>query len=184
LPLVAGFYEVTIDITRTSGSVRVGLGLGGDASYTDYFDTTGSHTEIIYYDDVADQIVGIYPNTTDDFVGSVDSISVKEVTYNSWDANGSWLFSDGLACHTEGTTGLLEESVANYITANDYYYLEVTVSGYVQGSCDVYIANVLAGTITANGTFRYYDTNNRFWANCYYSVNCKYLGDRFIKLYW
>jgi hypothetical protein len=158
LPLVVGFYEVTINITRTSGSVRVGLGLGGNASYTNYIDQSGSYTEIIYYNDVADQIVGIYPNTTDDFVGSVDSISVKEVTYNSWDANGSWLFADGLACHTEGTTGLLEESVANYIVGNSYYYIEVTISGYVQGSLDVYISDALAGTVTANGTFRYYDT--------------------------
>jgi hypothetical protein len=151
-------YRISITLTRTAGSVFVRLGNTAGSTATPVIEETGTFTfDIPFLDSgVGDDAIYIVPSSS--FDGNIDTISLKLVTYNDWDLNGSWEISDGLACHTEGTTGLLEESVANYIVGNSYYYIEVTISGYVQGSLDVYISDALAGTVTANGTFRYYDT--------------------------
>jgi len=157
-PLVVGFYQIEIDITRVSGSVYVKLGDPGTLSRTDSFDSTGVHTQVVYFSDILDQLVSICPDDTDDFDGSINSISVKPVTYGSWNPNGGWLLDGGQACHIEGSTGILEESVADYIEADEYYEIGVTITGYISGEVDVYIANVLAGTISGNGTFYLYAT--------------------------
>lgn len=156
--LTAGFYRIVIDITRVSGSVRVQMGDGATRTLTQYLDETGVYTIDVFYGDTLDQLVAIEPNTTDDFDGWINSISIKQITYNSWTPTQGWDLSNGMACHTSGQTGTLQESVANYIVANDYYEIGVTVTGYIAGSVDVYIANVLAGTINSNGTFYFYGT--------------------------
>lgn len=156
--LTAGYYQISIDITRTSGSVRVRMGDGSGQTLTDYFAETGSYTVNVYYGDTLDQIVAIDVNPDDDFDGTINSISVKEITYNKWTPTIGWSLNDGYACHSSGSTGTLEQSVADYINVNSYYELNLTVTGYVAGTCGVYIANVLVGTISANGTFYYYGT--------------------------
>jgi hypothetical protein len=155
---VGEIYEIEITFTRTAGSLFVRLGLTSGSTTTPIMEETGTYTYQIPFLDagVGDDNLYIVPSS--DFDGSVTSVSLKLATYTDWDGNGSWEFSSGLACHTEGTTGLLEETVANYITANQYHKITVTVSGYVQGSCDVYVSDVLAGTISANGTFTYWCT--------------------------
>lgn len=155
--LVSGdVYRVEIALTRTAGTVYVQLGDGSGRTTTPVIEETGTFTYDIYFFDALDPNIYIYPSS--DFDGSIESISLKPVTYNSWDLNASWEISDGIACHIDGTTGLLEESVANYIDANGYYYIDVTISGYVAGTLDVYISDALAGQVTSNGTFRYYAT--------------------------
>lgn len=150
------YYTISIDIVRTAGSLVVYLGEAAGSTASATLEETGTYTFVLPFLDALDNIIRIIPSS--DFDGSVDNVSVKELTYNSWDLNASWEITDGIACHIEGTTGLLEESVANYIDADDYYYIDVTVTGYVAGELEVYIADALAGTVTSNGTFRYYAT--------------------------
>lgn len=158
VPLVAGFYQITIDITRVAGSVYVQLGDGGSSVRTSSFDTTDTHTEIVYLSTGLNQLVSICPNTADDFTGWVNSVSVKLVTFNAWDPNASWTLGDDTACHIEGSTGILTETVADYMLIGEYWEVEITASGVVAGTVDVYISDILAGTISTSGTFRYYGT--------------------------
>jgi len=154
-PLVAGYYLIVIDITRTAGSVYVKLG-GPSLSRTSSFDSTGVHSEVVYFTDIANQLVRIIPEDAD-FAGAINSISVKEITYNSWSPADGWLLGDESACHSGGT-GILEETVADYMLIGEYWEVQITASGVVSGTVDVYIADILAGTISTNGTFRYYGT--------------------------
>lgn len=86
----------------------------------------------------------------------LDNISVRQVTFDYWTHNGSWMISNGAACHIGGTTGLLIQNVADYILAGEYWTVTITVTGWTTGTCDVYLATDLCGTIAGNGTFTYY----------------------------
>ena len=150
------FYEITFDMSRTSGSFIVSLG-EGDPNETNSatFDTTGSHSVVLpFYATGTETITFVCTN----FNGWIDNVSVKEIGYTYWNPNGGWLLQDGFACHIEGQTGDLKDTNTDYVIANGYYVGSITVTDYVQGSVDFYIGDVLAGTIQANGTYTYYVT--------------------------
>lgn len=148
-------YQISITFTRTSGSIQVALGDGVDKNVSASLEVGGTYDFPIMFTDV-DAMVQIIPTT--DFVGYIDEISVKEISYNLWQPNGGWLLDNGIACHIEGQTGDLKDINANYIDAGGYYVGAFTLSGYVQGSVDFYISDVLAGSVSANGTYTYYKT--------------------------
>ncbi len=153
---IGNTYQITFDVVRTAGSFIIRLGQTVGSTSTPTIDSTGSFDISIPYLDVQVGDNNLYFVPSTDFVGSIDNLVVKEITYNSWDLNASWQVGDGLACHIDGTTGLLEQSVANYININGYYELSVTATGVVAGECDVYVSDILVGTITTNGNFTYY----------------------------
>lgn len=154
--VVGTTYRVTIDVTRVSGWINVILGDGVDEVSSNPIDETGSYSFDLLFQDAVNDLIQIDPTPT--FDGQIDNISVKAITFTNWDTNGGWSLEDGSACHIEGQTGLLEQTVANYIVANDYYVIGVNASSVVQGSVDVYIANVLVGTISSTGFKYFYGT--------------------------
>lgn len=154
--VVGEAYQITIEFTRTSGSIEVVLGDGAEENSSGALEVGGTYTFNLMYLDNFNDIVQVRPTT--DFVGYVNSISVKQITYDYWVANGSWTFDGGFACHIEGTIGDLKDTAPNYIDANGYYVASLTLSSYVQGSIDFYVSDILVGTISANGTYTYYAT--------------------------
>ncbi len=94
------------------------------------------------------------PYTT--FEGYLNSASVKEITFNCWNLNNSWIVGTGSVSHIFNTVGDLVDTSPNYINAGGYYKASVTISEYVSGSVDFYVSDVLAGTISANGVYEYY----------------------------
>lgn len=155
---LATVYRVTFDLTRTAGSVRMGLGEGAGANYTDYLDVTGSYSFDVFYNDVADDTI-IF-QTDDEFNGALDNVTVKEVSYDCWEPTNTWDLATGSACKTSASLSFaLEESVADYITPLAYYVLTFSVRGYGGGSLTAQVSNqsdTLSTVITGNGDYVLY----------------------------
>lgn len=159
LGLVVGtFYEVSFDFTRTSGSLKVVFGNGVEETSSQIFDTTGTQTFSLVFLDTVTDIIRFVPTGSGANIFSVDNVSVKEITYTSWNPNGAWQLGDGLACHVDGQVGDLEETVANYILTALYYQVYFTLSGVVQGSVEVFASDISLGTFTSDGIYTKYAT--------------------------
>ena len=146
-------YRVTIDFEILQGYVS-NFQLGTYFSFA--FFTSGFYEFIVPTGTITafNDIFVFDPYTT--FEGYLDSASVKEVTFNCWDLNNSWIVGTGSVSHILNTVGDLVDTSPNYINAGGYYKASVTVSNYVSGSVDFYVSDVLAGTISANGVYEYY----------------------------
>lgn len=157
IPAMAGilFWRVTFDVAGLAAGdeVRVSLGGGGYA----VFDQIGSYDVIMR--NTGTSIIFTVPvtNTANTLI---DNVTLQQVTYSDWDTNDDWLINldDGMACADELGTGLLIESVADYIVANDYYYLSFTVSDYVQGDVTPNVANVAGTAVSSNGVKEFWIT--------------------------
>lgn len=156
--LTAGnYYRITITVTLSSGGIYVELGDAVSGTITSSISESGTYTYDLYFNDPFNDIILIVPED-DTFDGSVTGISVKEITYTDWNGNGDWQFDGGYACHSGGGTDSLEEIVANYIDADEYYQLTFTVTGMTAGTVTPYISDVSGDAITANGTYTIYKT--------------------------
>jgi len=143
-------YRITIDITRTAGSVKVVLGTGVYETQSQDLDETGSYTFDLYYlDPVVDQIE-IIP--TSDFAGTVNSVEAKRLTWTYWDPQCSWYLDNGKACWRDGATNSLIELVPNYILQNKYYKFEIFVEGLIS-SLQIYISDILVNVSNGANTF-------------------------------
>ncbi len=144
-------YRIIVDFEILQGyvsSIRL-------ATYDSLaFFTSGFYEFIVPTGTITSNIFEFDPYTT--FEGYLDSASVKEVTFNCWDLNNSWIVGTGSVSHILNTVGDLVDTSPNYINAGGYYKASVTVSNYVSGSVDFYVSDVLAGTISANGVYEYY----------------------------
>lgn len=144
------YYQVQVVATNISaGYCNILLGGGANLAVvsdngtsTYYVYAQGSNTDIVI-------------STSTDFAGTIDSISLKAITTTDWTTNSNWQLEDGMACAL-GSTGSLVENVANYITVGGYYKITVTASNVTGGTCEVYVADILVGTISGNGTFTYW----------------------------
>lgn len=155
---VGNYYRVTFDITRTAGSIRVGLGDGAGINNSAYVDTTGSYSIDIFYNDLLDDTI-IF-STDDEFDGTLDNVTLQEVSYDCWSPTLAWNLSEDSACKSESNTnGDLVEDTPDYITAFGYYSLTFTITGYVSGTLVAYVANstdIEVTTISGNGTYTLY----------------------------
>ena len=153
-------YQLVVDLTTwVDGYLE--LTLGGAATSV-YINTQGVYTTYIYAGNV-NTTIDLYKST--DFSGTVSSISLKEVTYSSWETSSVWVLADEKACKTLTGTGILYNSVSDYITSGDYYVMQVTVSSYTSGSVALCIDDGTGATqtntqasISSNGTYTYYIT--------------------------
>ena len=158
LGLVAGkVYRISFDTTITNGEFVVLFGYGDPLqTQTPTVITSGSYEFDLQFNATGFETITFY--TANNFTGSVSNVSVKILNFSDWDYNDSWILSDGQACHIPGEIGDLEETVANYIDAGDYYKVKVTVSGMTQGYVSIKISDVVAGTIGTNGEYTFWKT--------------------------
>jgi len=145
------YWRITFDLAGLSGGDSVRVRLGSASGYYE-FDQIGSYDTIIKNFGANNDLVFFVPDTNNAQI-LIDNVTLREVTYSDWDTNGYWTISiqDGTACADGSGTGLLEEDVVDYITANDYYYLSFTVSGYVDGDVTPAVANVAGAAVSSNG---------------------------------
>lgn len=155
--LIAGLlYRIEIDVERTSGNIIIQLGDGAEANQSNAITATGTYTIDLYHTDTIDDIFQIIPSS--DFVGFINSVSVKELIYKKWIPNASWNLNDGTACHVVGTTGDLAQDVTPYIVPNSYIYRwSFTITNRTAGSCTVLVADKTSGPISSNGEFSFWD---------------------------
>ena len=158
LTLTAGLvYRISFDTTITNGEFVVLLGYGDPLqTQTPSITTSGSYEFDLQFNAVGFETITFY--TANNFTGSVTNVSLKVINFAKWDYNDSWILSDGQACHIPGQIGDLEETVANYIDAGDYYKVTFNVSGRTQGNVSVNVSDVSTGAITTNGQFSYWKT--------------------------
>jgi len=165
------FYRIQVDITRTAGEVRIVLGTGVNAVYSDWFDTTDVHTfEAFYLDGVTDQIA-IEPSST--FDGYVNEVTAVPLTWSKWNPNCSWFLMNNKACWRDGGTLQLDEIVANYINGGTYYKVEIFVENLISslsmnisditvnlsnGLNTFYVTPTVNGVLTINVPFDQSDT--------------------------
>lgn len=155
--LAGNVYRISFDTTITNGEFVVLFGYGDPLqTQTPAVTTTGSYEFDLQFNATGFETITFF--TANNFTGSVTNVSVKIINFANWDYNDSWILSDGQACHIVGQTGDLDETVANYIDANDYYKVSFTVSGRTAGSVTVGVSNVSTSAVTTNGTFTFWLT--------------------------
>jgi len=154
-------YQVQFTISnRTSGCIAVQLGSNVLGTFSDNgtYTISGLYTP---FGGIQFQASWSGSTPTDfcsngSFNGSIDNVSVKQISYTCWDQNGSWNLSDGTACHIQGQTGDLDQTGTNYVDAGVYYKVQFTVSGRSQGDIVVYAADANTGAISENGQYTYW----------------------------
>ncbi len=150
LGLVIGkTYKVSLNTSNyVSGSAR--LKLGGSAYQN--ISTTDSFQEFYFIPTSnTDNIIFSYLST---FTGSIDNVSVREVGQD-WDLAANWSIAEDKAV-SNGASGNLYQS--GIIVTGKQYKIQVTVSDYVSGNVQVSAGAVPRGTMSANGTYTFYQT--------------------------
>ena len=149
----SGFVKITFNVTDyTSGTLNVYS--GGNQSvntinvsanalgtYTAYVDRNGGNVNIIF-------------GSSDNFIGSIDNVSVRKVGQD-WTLGTSWSIGEDKAI-SDGTSGNLYQS--GIIVTGKQYKIQATVSDYVSGNVQVSAGAVPRGTMSANGTYTFYQT--------------------------
>jgi len=88
------------------------------------------------------------------FIGSIDNVSVREVGQD-WDLAANWSIAEDKAV-SNGASGNLYQS--GIIVTGKQYKIQATVSDYVSGNVEVSAGAVPRGTMSANGTYTFYQT--------------------------
>lgn len=79
---------------------------------------------------------------------------------SSWVVGTNWTIASNTAYHTAGASGNLYQAVP--FSSSGYYKIIVTVSNMTSGSLTVKVGLTVKGTITANGTYEYWQSGPVF----------------------
>lgn len=79
---------------------------------------------------------------------------------SSWVVGTNWAIASNTAYHTAGASGNLYQAVP--FSSSGYYKIIVTVSNMTSGSLTVKVGLTVKGTITANGTYEYWQSGPVF----------------------
>jgi len=158
---ISQFYRIQFTIVRTAGTIYAQLGDGAGATISFAVDESGTYDVDIVWGDALDDTLQFVPSI--DFAGTLDSVTIKQITYAAWEPNGQWSLASGRACKAQLGTGILEETVADYIVAGGYYQLKFTVTDYESGTLVPFVSDVQATTVynasitvDANGDYTLY----------------------------
>lgn len=78
-------------------------------------------------------------------------------TDSNWSKGAGWTISGGKA-NADGTSGSNNLSQSGILVVGKLYKINITVSNYVSGNVEVSAGAVPRGTMTANGTYTFYQT--------------------------
>lgn len=148
-------YRLELDISGLSPGDYLQINVGGEVYETDQ---NGAYDEIVLSGSSPELIFIAGPDNLGNVL--IDNVSLKAATFADWDTNGNWTLDpvNGTACADGTGTGLLEEAVADYIEANEYYYLSFVVSNYSEGGVTPNVANIAGTQVTSNGLKEFYLT--------------------------
>lgn len=160
------WYEISYTVSgRTTGSVRSGNSVGAVNS------SNGALTEIIQVNNASIIFV-----PTNDFDGSIDNVSIREVNLQpsseyppitgrlnlatnweftldyAWTKGTGWTIAGGKATHAAGTgSDLSQVAGVSAIVNTKSYDIQVMISGRTAGSLTPGVGGVTGTGITANG---------------------------------
>jgi hypothetical protein len=155
-------YKIDFDISNLSnGGLRVRLGLG-DMSQT--ITSNGNHTVYLQHT-TTNNVFRVYSDTSGEFDGSIDNISVKEVGQN-WDLDSGWSISEGQAvCDGIGINSIQQSGITeigkiykvsfDVLDSNDFNFLLIS-----NNFSDTYIdADLNNSVVVGTNTFYIKPTN-------------------------
>jgi len=104
----------------------------------------------------AGRLYGVLPTATE---GSEEVTNGGFDTDSDWSGSGSngWTISGGKASN-DGTVGSNNLSQSGILVVGKQYKIDITVSNYVSGNVEVSAGAVPRGTMTADGTYTFYQT--------------------------
>ena len=140
-------YKLVYTIEENNDNALVNYHNGG--AYVTAPNTVGTHT--IYYQ--AAGAIFILRNSTENTTIKIDNVSVREV--GDWILGTNWSIGEDKAI-SDGTSGNLYQS--GIIVTGKQYKIQATVSDYVSGNVQVSAGAVPRGTMSANGTYTFYQT--------------------------
>ena len=141
----SGFVKITFNVTDyTSGTLNVysggnqsvgSINVSANAlgTYTAYVDRNGGNVNIIF-------------GSSDNFIGSIDNVSVREVGQD-WDLGTGWSIGEDKAI-SDGTSSNLDQF--NTFTSGTTYKVVYTIEDYISGD----IRFRFTGASNENGTLR------------------------------
>lgn len=157
-------YKIEVTIGAFSqGWVEIFLGSTGASTSSGRITTGGTYTFYLTNESAVNSLIFLCSGTGEPegyFNGTVESVTVTEVSMTCWNnGSGTWVISGtGGACKTDTTlSGDLDDGAGgNYLTAGNYYKLEVVISGYTSGTLTPKVGGTSGDVIEGNGTFTRY----------------------------
>jgi hypothetical protein len=143
-----GVVNINADASSivTTGGLDHNVTLNGETQNIEvYFQADANANNIVV------QGVGAASYTFD-----VDNIVIKQ-TGIGWVKGTGWTISNGVASN-DGTVGSNNLSQSGILVVGKQYKIDITVSNYVSGSVEVSAGASPRGTMTANGTYTFYQT--------------------------
>lgn len=146
---IGNIVEVTFTVSGSwnGGFMSVLLGTTEIASITD----PGTYTVSGVYGAGSAELKFDIPVGSPIASITLDDVSAKVLSMDDWGGNAEWIFSDGFACKQIAGTGVLIETVANYITSGTRYRLTFTISGNTAGTLTPKVGTTSFGAISGNG---------------------------------
>ena len=139
-------YKTSFEITEyTSGGVKLYSGSGSDTP--SYQTSLGTH--VVFF--VANgSTTSIYSNN---FIGSITNISVKEVGQD-WTLGSGWSIGEDVAnaVNAPFSSQLVDSAI---LTASKKYSVSFVISNYIQGIVRVAVGNVFSSDVSANGSYTF-----------------------------
>ena len=147
-------YKVTYTVSDfVSGGVKIringspdtdGLVRNANGTYTEYITSSSSVNGNFSFAAVVS------------FTGSIDNVSVQQVDPNDrWILGTGWSIANGKASN-DGSSGSNNLRQNDIITIGNTYKINITVSDYVSGNVEVSAGAAPRGTMSANGTYTFY----------------------------
>ena len=148
-------YKISFEITEyTSGGVKLYSGSGSDAST--YKNTVGTHTDTLVLNG---STTSLYSNN---FIGSIDNVSVKEVGQD-WTLGSGWSIGANQLVRAVAVSGSYAQTSYDLGVIGRLYKISINVAEVLSGTLYVYggLGGTPALTITSAGVY----TINHIWAS-------------------
>ena len=143
-------YKIQLDVSNIVGTISVAIGGGTDVDIT----TNGTHTIYIKSASTTFELKRKFGITN--VSASITNVSVQELDPNDyWNLGAGWSLGDNKASN-DGSSGSNNLRQNDILTIGSTYKITITVSDYVSGNVQVSVGAAPRGTMSANGTYTFY----------------------------
>jgi len=151
--VITSFTGKTFLVEGSASNVSQGfvyISLGG----TDLQISVNSSGSFKHYVTISSGNSTLFISARNNFIGSIDNVSVKEVGQD-WTEGVGVTISGGSANFTGNANAFLTQS--NVVSSGKTYKATFTVSNYVSGAIDINLGgSTRQGNVSANGTYTFY----------------------------
>ena len=140
-------YKLVFDIVDyTSGAIGLTANYYG---VQQTFNSVGTHTA--YFTSLNQTELRLY---SENFIGSIDNVSVREVGQN-WTLGTGWSIGEDKAVADGTTNNALASTVMSSVVGKSYK-IDFTIDDYVTGNIRIYFGGAFTPFVNANGVYSFY----------------------------